>query len=384
MMKMKKLNLCMSILWLACAACSEDDLPVKGGGREDGLASVEFKTKAHLPEGSVVSRSFAPEISKANFRILAFKKNTQGAYVYTQDVPTANMHFANNILSGKTELPIGEYKFVPTYGAINTPAFSWPSLAVGETLLADTLGFTHAQVDGTSVMFVETRSFSELPSYAIGLKATTTDKVYSVVKRAVSRVDLLLIQVRKNPDGSYTEVTGTTDVFGGSLPKAVEMRFRDLNRTINITGENTIAGETFATFDTTYTVENLQRAVTIGNGPTTLLGTETFMDYDYVKPVDIRTGAAHVQGAYLFPYPKDTLYTSLTVVLTHASGAQRTIAVPSKLPLERNKVTLVRIYILTDDGDGGGDGGGGDIFDSNVTFVVTVDTRWDGCNVVEG
>lgn len=384
MMKMKKLNLCMSILWLACAACSEDDLPAKGGGRENGLASIEFKTKTYLPGGPVLSRSFGPEISKANFRILAFKKNANGAYVYAQDVPTANMHFANNILSGKAELPIGEYKFVPTYGAINTPAFTWPSLDKGETLLADTLGFLHKQVDGASVMFLETRGFSELPSYAIGLTATTSDDVYSVVKRAVSRVDLLFIQVKKNPNGGYTEVTGKTDVFGGSLPQAVEMRFRDLNRTINITGENTRVGETFSTFDTVYTVEDLQRAVTVGNGPTTVLGTDTFTDYDYVTPADIRTGAAHVQGAYLFPYPQGVLQTALTIVLTHSSGTQRTIAVPAKLPLERNKVTLVKVYILTDDEEGGGDGGGGDVFDSNVTFVVTVDTRWDGCNVVEG
>lgn len=381
-MKMKKLNLCMSILWLACAACSEDDLPAKGGGRDDGLASVEFTTQTQLPASPILTRSFAPEISKANFRILAFKKNADGAYVYTQDVPTANMRFADNTLSGRAELPIGEYKFVPTYGAISTPAFSWPLLDAGKSVLADTLSFAHAQVDGTSVMFLETRPFSELPAYAIGLTATTTDPVNSVVKRAVARVDLLFIQVKKNADGSYTEVAGKTDVFGGSLPRAVEMRFRGLNRTVNVTGENTIAGQDFSTFDATYAVEDLQRAITVGNGPSTLLGTDAFADYDFVTPADIRTGAAHVQGAYLFPYPQGVLRTDLTVVLTHSSGTQRTIVVPSKLPLERNKVTLVKIYILTD--DGGGDDGGGDIFDSNVTFVVTVDTRWDGCNVVEG
>lgn len=381
MMRMKKLNLFMSILGLACAACSEDDLPAKGGGSKPGWADVDFEMKTHLPEDPVLSRSFAPEISKANFRIMAFKKNVDGAYVYTQDVPTARMNFADNTLSGRAELPVGEYKFIPTYGVVNTPVFAWPELAQGKTILADTMSFTHTKVDGTSVMFLETRPFNELPSYAIGLTATTTDNVYSVVKRAVARVDLLFLQVKKNADGSYTEVTGQTDVFGGALPSALEMRFRGLNRTINVTGENTTPDNTFSTFDMDYKVEDLSRATTIGNGPKTLLGTDDFFDYDYVKPGDIRSGAAHVQGAYLLPYPKDVVKTDLTVVLTQQPGIQRTIVIPSKLPLERNKVTLVKIYILTDDEGGGG---GGDIFDSNVTFVVTVDVRWDDCIVVEG
>ena len=383
MMKMKKLNLFMSILGLTCVACSEDDLPAKGEGVKPGWAQVDFQMKARLTEDPVLSRSFAPEISKAQFRILAFKKKEDGTYVYTQDVPTDHMNFTNNTLSGRAELPIGEYRFIPTCGVVNSSVFSWPDLAQGKTLLADTMRFAHTQVDGTSVMFLETRPFKELPSYAIGLTATTTDPVYSVVKRAVARVDLLFIQVKKNADGSYTEVTGKSDVFGGTLPSSIEMRFQGLNRTVNLTGENITPDNTFSTFDGNYTVEDLQRAITIGNGPTTLLGTDDFFNYDYVTPGDLRSGAAHVQGAYLLPYPKDVLNTDLTVVVTQQPGMQRTIVVPSKLPLERNKVTLVKIYILTEDGSGGGEGGG-DIFDSNVMFVVTVDTRWDGCNVVEG
>lgn len=390
-MKMKKLSLCMSILWVACAACSEDDLPAKGGGIEEGMASVEFKTNTFLPARPAVSRSFAPEISKANFRILAFKKNSDDAYVYTQDVPTENMQLADNVLSGSAVLPAGEYKFVPTYGAVRTPAFSWCELAAGKTLLADTLGLAHAEVDGTSVMFLETRPFSDLPSYAVGLTAATTDNVSSTVKRAVARVDLLFLHVKKNADGSYTEVSRGTDVFGGSLPKAVEMQFRDLNRTINLTGENATGGKPFSTFDAAYAVEDMPRAVTIGKGPATLLGTEEFTNYDYVTPADLRKGAAHVQGAYVLPYPQGILQTALTIVLTNASGKQRTIAVPAKLPLERNKVTLVKIYLLVDDGNEGGGGnedegggdGGGEVFDANVQFVVTVDTHWDGYQVVE-
>lgn len=377
MMKMKKMNLFMSIFWLACVACSEDDLPAKGEGTKPGWANVDFQMKTSLPTDRILSRSFAPEISKANFRILAFKKNADGTYAYTQDVPTVGMNFAGNTLSGQAELPIGEYKFIPTYGIVNTSVFTWPELTEGKTLLADTLSFAHTQVDGTSVMFLETRPFKDLPSYTIGATASTTANVSSVVKRAVARVDLLFIQVKKNEDGSYTEITGKTDVFGGTLPTSIEMRFQDLNRTINVTGENTTASNVFSTFDMDYTVEDLQAAVTIGNGPTTLLGTDDFFAYDYVTPGDIRSGSAHVQGAYVFPYPQDVLKTGLQVVMNQG-GNQRIIEVPSKLPLERNKVTLVKIYILTDDG------GGGDIFNSDVTFIVTVDTRWDGCNVVEG
>lgn len=373
-MKMMMLKVGALFASVALVACSEDNsiLP------ETEKFPVSFKMQAAVPVGGSTTRSFGPEISKEGFRILAFRENRKGEFIYTQDVSTNNMTLLEHTLSGQAMLPIGWYKFVPTYESSKTGAYTWPSLMGKKTLLSDTLSFRQTELDGSSVLFLETRSFSDLPVYAVGLSASTTDAVKSVLKRAVARVDLLFVRVKKNPDGSYTEVDGSTDVFGGQMPADISMQFHNLNRAVNLVAEQTVDANGYTFYDSGYSVADMERAVTLGNGPVTLVGTDEFIEYDNVRPSDLRSGSAHVQGAYMFPFSMGgPFYTHLTVSLTHHEGQVRTLEIEPVIPLERNKVTLVKIYLTGDDG-------GGDVFDSNVTFQVTVDTHWDGYHIVEG
>ena len=49
----------------------------------------------------------------------------------------------------------------------------------------------------------------------------------------------------------------------------------------------------------------------------------------------------------MLPYDEAINTTNLTLVLTNGLGDKRTIVAPKNLPLERNKVTLVKIYVLS-------------------------------------
>ena len=59
--------------------------------------------------------------------------------------------------------------------------------------------------------------------------------------------------------------------------------------------------------------------------------------------------------------------------LTSGEGSTRTITLKDKIPVERNKATLIRIYVLGDN-----------VFTTGVEFEVEVDTVWDGSNFVDG
>lgn len=375
-MKMMKFKVWAIIVIVALTACSEDEV-IKP---EEGLTPIHFEMETVFPAAGVNMRSFGPEIGKEGFRILAFRGNDEGEFVYTQDVPTDRMTLSGQTLSGQALLSIGRYKFIPTYEATRTGAYAWPLLTADETVLSDTLSFRQATLNGSSVLFLETRSFKELPVYEVGLSASTTDAVHSVLKRAVARVDLLFLRVKKNSDGSFTEISGTPGVLGGQLPTDIRFQFKKLSRAISLTAEQSVNTEGFTFFDADYSVGDMERAVTVGNGPVTLVGTDDFIEYDNVRPSDLRTGAAHVQGAYVLPFAMGgPFYTRLSIRLARSNSQVRTLAIEPVVPLERNKVTLVKIYLVEDDGSGGGD-----IFDSNVTFQVTIDTHWDGYHLVEG
>ena len=75
----------------------------------------------------------------------------------------------------------------------------------------------------------------------------------------------------------------------------------------------------------------------------------------------------------MLPYDEAINTTNLTLVLTNGLGDKRTIVAPRNLPLERNKVTLVKIYVLS-----------GTVFNTDVKFNVTIDTAWLEANSVDG
>ena len=93
-----------------------------------------------------------------------------------------------------------------------------------------------------------------------------------------------------------------------------------------------------------FQIPDLTNTVTHGTSiEDTKVGTPDFLTYDNITSENIKKGSAHVHGAYLLPFDEAKTTTGVTLVLTNGLGIQRTISVPDKLPLERNKVTLIKI-----------------------------------------
>lgn len=375
-MEIKKTNLLVAMF--ACLAACSDDATVDNTLLPDNSETTTVKFEMNANTGnyySPLSRSVNPAaITKDNFRIMAFKKTPAGeGYFYAQDIPTAGMNYENNVLSGTVRLPIGEYKFVSTYGLTKDGGFALPSLTPVTTELTDDLNISHGTVDGSSVFFLEKGTIEALHSYTLGINPTANESVSASLSRAVSRVDIMFIQAKKNDDGTYTEVSDSADVFGVSQLADIEMQFTGLNRNVNLLGTK-ITTDEGSLFNENFTVPDLGNTVTRGTSTDdTKVGTTGFLNYDNIKTDDIKTGSAHVHGAYLLPYDEAINTTNLTLVLTNGLGDKRTIVAPKNLPLERNKVTLVKIYVLS-----------GTVFNTDVKFNVTIDTAWLEANSVDG
>lgn len=375
-MKLKQIYLPVALL--AClASCSEDDT-VNGTPlpNDAETAVVKFTMNANTGVSTApLSRGITlPDLTKDNFRILAFKKSpASGKYLYAQDVPLADMELNQKVLSGTARLPIGEYKFISTYGLATDGGFALPALTPVTTELTDDLHIAHGAVDGTSVFFLEEGPLEDLHSYALGTGPGGNEDVSATLSRAVSRVDVLFIQAKKNAEKDYTEVSDSADVFGVTQLAGIEMQFTGLNKNVNLVGKKTTT-DPGSLFDNKFEITDLASAVTRGTSEeNTKVGTSDFTDYDHITGDAIKRGSAHVHGAYVLPFGDSDTPTTLTLRLTNGLGDERLIEVPGNLPLKRNTVTLVRIYVLS-----------GTVFNTDVQFNVTVDTAWMSAHTVDG
>ncbi len=375
-MEIKKLNL-LVVLLTCMASCSNDETVDSNNLQDEGeTTTVKFEMNAETRNySSVLLRSANPPIiTKDKFRIMAFKKSpTSEDYFYTQDVPTDQMQCNNNVLSGIARLPIGKYKFVSTYGLVNNSGFTLPTFIPKTSKLNNDLQITHETINGTSVLFLgKEATLNDLQPYTLGLASTTNEPVSMSLSRAVARVDVLFIQAKKT-DGNYEEVSDSTDVFGVTQLKGMEMQFTGLNKNVNLLGTKTTTDKA-SLFNVNFPIPNLENVVTKGtSNEDTKVGTAKFLSYDSIEEKDIKIGSAHVHGAYVLPFENAKTTTKLNLILTNSLGDQRTISVPGNLPLERNKVTLVKIYVLS-----------GTVFNTDVNFNVTVDTVWAEANSVNG
>ena len=276
------------------------------------------------------------------------------------------------LLSGTARLPIGEYKLDMPNGLAKGGGFALSDLVPMTTELTDDLSITHESVDGSSVIFLQQGELGALQSYQLGFQPENAETVSASLTRAVARVDVLFLQSKKNGD-SYTEVTDSADVFGASGLAGIEMQLTGVNKNINLLGTQ-ITNDKGSLFDAKFQIPNLDAAVTRGTSANaTQVGNTDFLRYDNITGEDIMRGSAHVHGAYLLPFKDAESRAGFRMVLTNGQGLQRTIVASQNIPLERNKVTLIKIHVL-----------GGTVFSSNVQFDITVDTQWLPADVVDG
>ncbi len=394
----------LAFLTLSCN--NDDDVSTDDVNKE--YATVSFELDASELNMGVISRAISPSYDAGGFSIYAFKQAENGVdYEFAQ---TLNLAGATYIPETKTllanaTLEVGTYKFLPAYGLISNPNIAVPFS--GNQRLSDEISLQHApsQTYGNNLSEIflyhpqmNYNRMEDIPAYTMNTVGNLNQSVRLRISRAVARVDVMFIRAVKNGN-SYTEVPTANgqDVFGNQGLGKLELRFDNLNQSMNLLGISQPG-----TFDATMDVQNLGidgDAVTIGTRQSaSIIGTPDYIRFDSIRTDDIIYGAAHVFGSYLIPNNDESRTVSLQVYMETANGSRsRAIDISLDnqrlLPLVRNKVTLVKIYILPNEG-GGEDPNppvppvppvppGPGIFESDVMLEVVIETDWDLSNSVE-
>lgn len=346
-------------------------------------AAVNFQINAKSLGKSMESskfRAYSPTYTSGGFSIYAFRKQVGGSdYLFERSINVGNFTYANDLLTGQENLPVGTYKFLPAYGlTTQSSILTLSPLSQGSTVLTDDLRISY---NGTSPIaqeiFLQTQDdAANLTSYEIATTPADNPTVAATLKRAVGRVDVMFIAADKNSDGSYTErATGSgVDIFGNRTVESLQLQFSGLNNVMNVFGVNKTVSRTAYNVN----LANLSNIIVIGDGMSTQVGETGYSRFDNVQTNDIIQGGAHVFGTYLFPNADETANVGLDLLIKLSGVDARPIQITSKngtyLPIEKNKVTLVKIYVLN----------GNDVGTSTVEFEYELDVVWEEPHVIEG
>lgn len=378
-MRTLKTILLSGVAALFMVACQSDDIestpvnPPLVPGENETVVDFALDVTA-IPE-IVETRTFTPDYPnhKEKFFIYAFRKDDKGAFKYEKTISTAAMEVKYDAtkkvatLSGQDIVRVGIYKFLATYGTEQggvTPQ-TWTDLAKGVLTLKSQLGDEIFLPIGKDLS--KDSDFKEF-DFSISGSSGTNPKVTETLKRAVSRVDIVLVSAKKTTLTGYPYMeqsyVGTeSDILGGNdMAITVDMKFNDLTWTMDYLGAP--ATKVTATKPLNVKLADLKRGtggkITIGTY-TWVAGTDKYANspifgdkytaFDAVKPADIRKGGAHIFGPYLFPNAAtlDKVSTLESLVITGTKGTEkiiRTITIPEKLKIEQNKVTLIKVYVV--------------------------------------
>ncbi len=377
-MKTLRIIIFLVLTGFLATACQSDDeqTAIVEPGEQ---TAVKFELDASALKYSITDSKlkFSPSYTKDGFRVYAFRQVPGSSdYLFEKVINHANMTYSasDKKLVGTDLLTIGTYKFLCAYGVEQTGVVTLPTWA-GKVLTNDFI----MQYNGTAALgeiFLEDTDVNTLTSYPLGLTSATNPTVTATLKRAVSRIDVMFFKGKKEGN-SYTELpyTNGNNVFGMKTLETLQLRYKDLNSTIDFFG-NYVSAPVLSNVNVN--LANFNNIVTIGTAGATTVGNDDYTKYDNVEEGDMIKGAAHVFGNYVIPNEDDAKTASLEIYIKPMAGEGRTITLAEKLPMEQNKVTLVKIYVI----DNGGDEP--DVFTTNVRFEVEIETVWDGSNEVTG
>ncbi|MBK5722255.1 hypothetical protein JGH11_15370 [Dysgonomonas sp. Marseille-P4677] len=384
----------MLFVGLLMTGCQNDNLGLDEDTRTEGKTSVKFELDASTIGYDVVTKAtqFSPTYTKEGFSIYAFRQVAEGTdYVFEKTVSLANLSYSatSKKLTGSDLLTIGVYKFLPVYGLANQSDLltipTWNGSVLGDNY---TIGYNAGS--GLSEIFlpVTTGNTDALTSYEMGLTSTTNPTVQAKLQRAVSRVDIMFIKAMKSTgeegETIYTETPypDGKDVFGKKMIKTVQLRYKGLNNLMSFFGNNL----TTTPSDANINLDLSKNIILIGEHPTeTTIGKNTYLNYDNISSNDLIYGGAHILGNFLLPNNNTDKTTSLELYIEPEDGLGRTINISyddeHKLPVERNKVTIVKVYVLDEDPDNPEPP---IVFTTKVNFEVEIESVWDGSNEVTG
>lgn len=342
---------------IGMAACNDEEKVVID---DDGvkLKPVTFEIAAKTISGVVNSRAYTPSYSGENLMIYAFRKDNNGTdFHYDKPLAFRNIEYIplTKTWRGNVLLGAGDYKFVPTYGLNSGNAVAL-SLSNGQ-LLSDNLGFSYQSSPGYFLpeIFLPLETVVEQPVYSINDLGEQNNTIRDTVHRAVARIDVMFIKARKEGNIYIEEpYSGNGDIFGNLGLGKLELRFNNIPNQMTLMG-TPLSGTMNATINAPYLSDG---AVTVGNGDSTIIGKDTYFRFDSVQTRDIIRGSAHVFGTYLLPNPDNNMTATLQLYaapqITNRGGVARTINIYREesnnlIPLEQNKVTLIKVYVLRDD-----------------------------------
>lgn len=369
-MRMRRMYFFMVLAVLGMAACEKEDMKI--APEDQNLTTVKFEMDASNLMHGGATRSVQPVYSRDGFSIYAFRQEDSGNdFICNQVIDGSSMSYDadNKKLTGTARLPIGTYRFISAYGLANSAHIAMPVM-ISQTL-TDDLGYTHQETGSAPEIFLGEGIVANLPSYTLGLTSSANPVVKATLKRAVSRIDILFINATKNGT-TYTEQVypDGENIFGNKDLEVIQLKLAGLNEKMNFLGNRLGT----ATINADINVSDLNQAVVIGTNPDqTAVGTDDFVDYDNIQGKDVIYGSAHIAGPYVFPGKDASKNTSLKLYIKPKDSVGRTITIADKLPLERNKVTLVKVYVLE-----------GNVFTTKVNFEVEIQTEWLGENEVVG
>ncbi len=376
-MKTLKVLLAAYLSVFLAFSCQKEDAPSPYSSPDKNNTTVKFVLNAKALR-IAPTKTYTPAYDKNGFGIYAFRRQDEGTeYIFEKKIDFKNAVYSEseNILTVTDKLAIGNYKFIGSYGLLNQSDAIFQPVLDNRSLTEDLI-FSLTGTAPISEIFLPTAdNASSLPDYPLGVSEVANPTVNLNLNRAVSRVDVVFIKAVKNGDEyiplAYPE---GKNIFDNKNIEQIRMRFSDINNTMNLFGEDK-TGTLFSTFDVDLT--DLSDRIVIGNDPVGMaLLDPDYTDYDNVREADIINGSAHVFGTYLFP--NDNTKTAGLEVYIKGEGTEgKTIRIDTdadhKLPLERNKVTLVKIYVLSDN-----------VFSStDINFEVEIVTVWDPSHQVE-
>lgn len=371
-MKNMKINLFLAMAAVALTACQKDDVT---SINQDGqvLPTEKATVRFQMNTAALISpktRTISQNYGKDNLRILAFRQNDEGKFLYIDDVDKTNIQDENNgTFTGTAELPVGVYQFIPAFG-LPDPTGTDVTIPqpVKTTNITDVLNITHSTGDLPAIFLQEKGTTPNSYSLAVN---NTPAQVSLSLKRAVARVDVMFVRGHKDGD-NYVEDPSDKSVFGALTLDSMGIALTDINNTVQLMDGGLVSGTKISP---SFKI-NLPDALTLGTAEVnSTLGTDGGdNDFENIKPGDIVKGGAHIYGSFVFPYESVTEgipeMTTLNIKVKSSydeetkQNIRRTITVPN-VKLIRNQVTLVKIFVP-----------GEDLFHSKTTFNVTINKAW--------
>ncbi len=358
-MKDLRLLLFTTAAVIGMAACNDDERNVSIKDAETVIpVSLEI---ASASSAIVETRAYTPSYVANGLKVYAYKLDNNGTdYKFSRSItfPDINYNSLTKTWRGDVMLEAGNYKFIPTYGLNSSDNIALSFL--DQPLLNENLGFSYITAPSTGnalpEIFLPIRPVEELASFSIDALGKQSQSIKDTIHRAVARVDVMFIKARKEGNIYIEEPYPVgQDIFGQLGLGKMELRFRDIPNRMTLMGQPQ-NGVINATINAPYLSQN---GVTVGtNDQRTSIGDDDYFRFDSVQTIDIINGSAHVFGTYMLPNPINTKTAGLQLYvapsITNRGGVAKTINIwydenDNLIPLEQNKVTLIKVYVLRND-----------------------------------